>query len=532
MKRAEERTENHRGVENLRVEVSAGRGDKGTRQVSRGAPVYNKGANIAPTFIKGTNIEILPIKPLGPGAKKKPAENGHARKEPPSTKQPPKEEQRRTLLKSYSNSNLGLQRSASHMMTGQHRATNSRLLQGKAHTAHTPTVAPSAALRHEDRYVNGRGVQRQRSCVASLYRPQAQPPANMLAAHNPAPAPVLSRPKPALQLYRPPNDHGSAKPGLNINAKEFVYPGEGASPTSPTLRHSKSSSQVIRPKGAAKPGRTGTGAARVHFTDDSNSNDPDTTVGMTSAPPLLRSKSMGAADLGRVGGRSALAALSDLGPLDADLEAALAAVGRDPQAAAAPRVMAAVRGLLARALAAASLAPAVSRYCAAVIEKEGSSEVFLDTLLNSCQEYFQEYQRAALLEGTSWTAYMTLLHELYSQMKRLQRSSPSSSPAPPAHRLLTLLAECCVATLSRSAPPSLAQTETLFLTLTALGRDMEAALPSLMARLMDAARDAVFTAEKLPAVKKTLMQLIEMSAASWQIPASAVVYYYPTASGV
>jgi len=353
----------------------------------------------------------------------------------------------------------------------------------------------------------------------------------MLAAHNPAPAPALTRTKPALQLYRPPtlrapdDAERPAKPGLNINAKEFA-------PTPAALRHSKSSSQVVRAKPAPKPGRGGAPPARVHFTDDSNSNDPDDTVGMTPAP-LQRSRSMGAADLGRGGGRSALGALAELGPLEAPLQAALAQVGRDPQGAGAPRVMAAVRGLLARALGSAALAPAVGRYCAAVVEKEGSSEVFLDTLLNSCQEYFQEYQRAALLDGQQWTAYMTLLHELYSQMKRLKLGSPAPpTPSPPAHRLLTLLAECCVGALSQPSPPSLAQTETLFVTLTALGRDLEAALPSLMARLMDAARDAVFAAEELPAVRKTLMQLIEMSAANWQLPAPAVVYYYPTASGV
>ena len=44
---------------------------------------------------------------------------------------------------------------------------------------------------------------------------------------------------------------------------------------------------------------------------------------------------------------------------------------------------------------------------------------------------------------------------------------------------------------------------------------------------MSAARDGLFSPTKSPQMKKTLLQLIEMNAASWQLPAQAVMYYYP-----
>ena len=75
------------------------------------------------------------------------------------------------------------------------------------------------------------------------------------------------------------------------------------------------------------------------------------------------------------------------------------------------------------------------------------------------------------------------------------------------------------------------QTECLFFILTGVGKDIELELPPLMTKVMGAARDALFSSSKSPAVRKTLMQLIEMNAASWQLPAPAVMYYYPGASG-
>jgi hypothetical protein len=56
---------------------------------------------------------------------------------------------------------------------------------------------------------------------------------------------------------------------------------------------------------------------------------------------------------------------------------------------------------------------------------------------------------------------------------------------------------------------------------------MSLRMPGLMAAL----RDAFLTAA-LPGVRKTLLQLIEMRAARWQLPAPAVMYYYPGSGAI
>lgn len=71
------------------------------------------------------------------------------------------------------------------------------------------------------------------------------------------------------------------------------------------------------------------------------------------------------------------------------------------------------------------------------------------------------------------------------------------------------------------------QMESLFFVLTAIGRDLEAELPGQLDALLGGVRDAFLTASTPPAIRKTLLQLIELSAAKWQLPAPAVMYYYP-----
>ena len=77
----------------------------------------------------------------------------------------------------------------------------------------------------------------------------------------------------------------------------------------------------------------------------------------------------------------------------------------------------------------------------------------------------------------------------------------------------------------------LMQLECLFFLLTAIGRDLETELPSKMVTIMAAMRDA-FLDYTLPSnSKRTLLQLIELRAAKWQLPAQAVTYYYPSVTG-
>lgn len=74
------------------------------------------------------------------------------------------------------------------------------------------------------------------------------------------------------------------------------------------------------------------------------------------------------------------------------------------------------------------------------------------------------------------------------------------------------------------------QIECLFFVLTSIGRDLEQELPKELEQVLAGVRDAFLTAVTIPSIRKTLLQLIELHAAKWQLPASAVMYYYPGTS--
>jgi len=415
-----------------------------------------------------------------------------------------------------------------------------------------------------------RGVQRQRSCVASLYTPnQGHRPVVSSSSMPAAATASYIRPKPDMRLYRPPtlrvatNDfpvmvdgsqpngrdhhhHANAtggRPGLNINAKEFVMSLSPTQVPQSALKHSKSSSQVSRAsKITTKTTSLGNNSPplRVHFTDDTTNNDLEHKArnggGASTLTAMKRSNSVGcAADLKMgVGGdrcspRPELAALGDLVPLsDKRSHEKLEKVAKDPVGCGARVIMEAVRELLAHVVTTTRHADAAARYCLAIVEKEGSNGNFIETLQNTCQEYFQERQTLLPLvtpphQPNKWIGYITFLLEMYSQLKHKRRNV--------SNLLLSLIAECCIVTLSQPGPPSLQQTECLFFTLTVVGRDLEAELPSVMCRVIASARDALFASSKVPAaVRKTLLQLIEMNAANWQLSGTAVMYYHPSVS--
>lgn len=77
-----------------------------------------------------------------------------------------------------------------------------------------------------------------------------------------------------------------------------------------------------------------------------------------------------------------------------------------------------------------------------------------------------------------------------------------------------------------------ASVDCLFTVMTSQGRDIEGSFPLKMKQLLAAVRDALLgigpysQGPLCTAVQKTLMQLIELHAAAWALPASAVRYYY------
>lgn len=65
--------------------------------------------------------------------------------------------------------------------------------------------------------------------------------------------------------------------------------------------------------------------------------------------------------------------------------------------------------------------------------------------------------------------------------------------------------------------------------LTCIGKDLEAQLPQQLEGLLTAVRDAFLNSQNSPpAIRRTLLQLIELQASRWQLPGNTVLYYYPS----
>ncbi|XP_046457150.1 polyadenylate-binding protein-interacting protein 1-like isoform X1 [Daphnia pulex] len=209
----------------------------------------------------------------------------------------------------------------------------------------------------------------------------------------------------------------------------------------------------------------------------------------------------------------------------------------DPDGANSRSVMEAVKTLFNRVIESSRYASSIARYCSYVIEKE-TKETFRESLLNTCQESFQERDRILRSAGESsqrWVAFINFLNEMYLQLKRRNFNSKiktSSTRPSPDLILLSLLAESCCATLRQPSSQSLQELECLFFVLTGIGRDVETELPTKMFAIWNAIRDAFLEMNALPgAAQRTLLQLVELRAAKWQLPATAVTYYYPSVSG-
>lgn len=163
-----------------------------------------------------------------------------------------------------------------------------------------------------------------------------------------------------------------------------------------------------------------------------------------------------------------------------------------------------------------------------IIESE-KTHTFIETLTNTCQQWYQ--QRDKLLrgikagDGTRFSAFMWFLTEMCGQLKRHKHQCHFDSMQPDL-LLLSVLAKCCQACVTppiKCAP----ETECLFFVLTSIGRDLENELPMQLEQLFVGIRDSFLASDVTPAVRRTLLQLIELHASNWQLPASSVLYYYP-----
>lgn len=401
--------------------------------------------------------------------------------------------------------------------------------------------------------------------------------------------------KPSLEIYRPPggraegNTANATNPRLNVHAKEFTMKQNdshasksrtNASERSPYyLQHSKSSGNVHRylyaqqqqqiqhtlqqqhhqsPRHSqsghhstssvlkqshpldtsASSGNILHGSGRVHFNMDQNESrtspvkPPRLTKSLSfvSTYGLKRSKSLNAADVLAAKAVN-ISDASELGKFPTAIQDSLLRAIEDPNLLNARALMELVRHILERVVENRKYAEPAAKICITIIEKE-TKETFLESLLNMCQQWYQDRAKILYGDGSSYhrySAFMTFLNEMYCQLKRRQlQLKTQQEGVPPGRVLLTLLWKCCQDCLQPPVVNSLAETDCLFFILTCIGKDLDTELPAQLQQLLGSLRDA-FLAEDtiLPSVRKTLLQLIELHAAHWQLPAPAVVYYYP-----
>jgi len=223
--------------------------------------------------------------------------------------------------------------------------------------------------------------------------------------------------------------------------------------------------------------------------------------------------------------------VSKLGVFGKEMEEVIKQTLEDPNSLSARSHMELVRQIFTKVVETQKISELAAKFCIYIIERE-RRETFLESLLNTCQEWYHERDRIIRSENKSgkWAAFMSFLNELYGLLKRKQVQLQSKyEGVAPKLVLLTLLAECCIVTLTQTQMFTIPETEVLFLVLTHIQRDLMTEAPGQMTLIVNCLREAFLMTEAPAQVRKTLLQLLELQSAGWQLPAEAVMYYYPGA---
>ncbi|XP_044266605.1 MIF4G domain-containing protein [Tribolium madens] len=376
--------------------------------------------------------------------------------------------------------------------------------------------------------------------------------------------------KPTMEIYRPPNVRtdipNSGK--LNVHAKEFTMShelqpskssGNLAGNFDPIqLQHSKSSGNILRHPTLIPIISTPLPLPLLHSTSSShilnlprvsyqfgneilahniftqkhtpvqtNWNNYQQSNNLAN---LKRSKSLGASDSHNLAAKLKEMAKEDIdvGIFPAEHQANLKLAMEDPNQISSRVIMDLVKVIMEQVVEGMRYCETGAKLCLSIIEKE-QNQTFLESLLNMCQQWYQERDKilrgVKAGDGTRFTAFMWFLTEMCGQLKR-HHIKEQYEALQPDLVLLSVLAKCCQACVSLPIK-CLSETECLFFVLTSIGRDLETELPQQLEQLLASVRDGFLASAGAPAVRRTLLQLIELHASNWQLPGSSVLYYYP-----
>jgi len=327
------------------------------------------------------------------------------------------------------------------------------------------------------------------------------------------------RSKPSRELYRPPlMGSECAAPNLNPTAKEFA--------------------PIISSRSCDLGTKIESSAPRSDMKQD---NIVLNRTGLTITVPGNRPQHPSLTKSRSVSSQLSLERSEMRGQIDLNLFAfpleviaTLSKALEDPNRVPSRSLMELVKQIISRVISGAPrggdpnsrIPQQAAKLCIGIIEKE-DRETFLESLINSCQELYHDREVVLRRDVSKWNSFITFLNEMYGMLKRKQLHFLTKYEGiPPKLVLLSLLAECCTATLTSSLQ-STAEVETMFVVLTQIGRDLEAEVPGRMSLLVTCLREAFLNPNPHPQIGKTLLQLIELRAAGWNLPAQAVMYYYP-----
>jgi len=109
-----------------------------------------------------------------------------------------------------------------------------------------------------------------------------------------------------------------------------------------------------------------------------------------------------------------------LGVFGKEMEAIIAQSLEDPNSLSARSHMELVRQIFTKVVESQKISELAARLCIYIIERE-RKETFLESLLNTCQEWYHERDRIIRSEAGRWAAFMSFLNELYGLLKRKQK---------------------------------------------------------------------------------------------------------------
>lgn len=158
-----------------------------------------------------------------------------------------------------------------------------------------------------------------------------------------------------------------------------------------------------------------------------------------------------------------------------------------------------------------------------IIEREKQT-TFVEGLLNMLQYIVGKKCKDGTAGDSFYFPFISYLHALYGEVKP-KRSEFEKNGRSPALTLLSLLVEVCTDFLHQEKLTGRKEIESLFFVVTTIGRDLEADCPRLMESLMCAVRDAFLSEGASAPIRRTLLQLVELRAARWQLPARTIHYY-------